>query len=183
MTRIAFLAAALVLAACRPAGDAAQSGESMAEGGATVDAPTGKSGDPVAEQVEGDADGAPLNEAEDGGSESEPEGPDLIPLALRGKWGVTERDCIPSRGDDKGKLVVTDNGLTFYESRARLTRILTTSPDRFAGEFAFTGEGQQWRRIERFRLVGDRLERRTDPQADQSEPLEALVYARCPRRT
>ncbi len=43
---------ALALPACRPAGDAAKVGEGMAEGGAIVEKPTGKVGDPVASGAE-----------------------------------------------------------------------------------------------------------------------------------
>lgn len=70
----------------------------------------------------------------------------LIPVALRGRWGLTPADCTSTRGDAKGLLRVTRDTLRFYESRATLGRITERDRSRIMAEFSFTGEGQTWTR-------------------------------------
>ena len=110
--------------------------------------------------------------AGEGGTTSPPaEG--AIPVALRGRWGLTPGDCTSTRGDAKGLLVVTANELKFYESRAVPSPAAEVDSDSIVGNFAFTGEGQSWTRFERFELQRHALVR------TESNPAASYSYAKC----
>jgi hypothetical protein len=162
----------LLVCSCRPAGDAAKAGEAMAEGGALVDGPTGKSGDPVAPEAE---NGAPTANAT--GEQPRPPLPTQIPQQFHGRWGLTPADC---RGGAaaKGLLTVDDSRLTFYESKGTLDRVMANSPPSvFVANYGFSGEGMAWERV-------IRLERRPSSlrriEAGSEEGPVDLTYAICP---
>lgn len=67
-----------------------------------------------------------------------------IPEVFRGRWGMVPADCTSTRGDAKGLLRIDGDRLHFYESRATLDRVIAATPDRFEGNFGFSGEGQEW---------------------------------------
>jgi hypothetical protein len=101
-----------------------------------------------------------------------------IPAAFRGRWGINLADCTSDRGDAKGLLTIAETGLTFYEARGTLAKIITASATQFDARYAFAGEGQTWKRTERLTLTGDRLQRRTDREPGQEPPVN-LRYIRC----
>lgn len=94
-----------------------------------------------------------------------------IPESLHGRWGMVPADCTSTRGDAKGLLTVGADTLTFYESRAKLTKVASADPDRFSGAFAFTGEGQEWTRDVTLGRQGDTLTREEEGQR--------FTYKRC----
>ncbi|MEO8548264.1 MAG: hypothetical protein ABI422_07855 [Sphingomicrobium sp.] len=96
-----------------------------------------------------------------------------IPAALHGRWGLTPADCTSTRGDTKGLLVVSDDKLAFYESRAVPVANVRASGDSIGGDFAFTGEGQSWTKFETLQLKKDKLIR------TESNPMASFTYARC----
>jgi hypothetical protein len=96
-----------------------------------------------------------------------------VPAALRGRWGMTPEDCTSTRGDAKGLLIIGDDGLRFYESRAIPTAKVQTSADSMSGDFAFTGEGEQWTRYETLQVQDGMLVR------TESKPMASYTYARC----
>ena len=104
--------------------------------------------------------------------------PTSIPASFHGRWGINRADCISTRGDAKGLLTINDARLTFYESRGTPTRVLGATANSFDANYAFTGEGQTWERVERLKLVNDRLQRRTDAAPGQEPPVN-LTYKRC----
>lgn len=67
-----------------------------------------------------------------------------IPVAFRGRWGMTSADCDLSRSDTKGLVTVSANELKFYESLGRLKQITQVSPTEVKARFDFSGEGQNW---------------------------------------
>lgn len=85
-----------------------------------------------------------------------------IPESLQGRWGMVPADCTSTRGDAKGLMTVGADTLTFYESRAKLAKVASADPDRFAGQFAFTGEGQNWAANVTLSREGDTLVRQED---------------------
>ena len=97
----------------------------------------------------------------------------LIPAALRGRWGLTPADCTSTRGDAKGLLVVGTNELRFYESRAVPADDVQTSENSIGGNFAFTGEGQEWTRHLTLEIRNDRLVR------TERDPVSTFRYVRC----
>ena len=101
-----------------------------------------------------------------------------IPAPFHGRWGINRADCTSTRGDAKGLLTINDARLTFYESRGAPTTVLGVTATSFDANYAFTGEGQAWERIERLKLVNDRLQRRTDAAPGQEPPVN-LTYERC----
>jgi hypothetical protein len=105
--------------------------------------------------------------------------PTSIPAQFRGRWGINRADCTSTRGDAKGLLIIEDAGLTFFESRGTLGKVLGTTGTSFDARYDFTGEGQQWQRTERLSLVNGKLQRRTDEEAGQEPPVN-LTYERCP---
>jgi len=110
------------------------------------------------------------------GASAFPADPDpaaAIPAALHGRWGMTPGDCTSTRGDAKGLLVVSSDGLRFYESRAVPVRNVETSVDSIRADFAFTGEGQTWTKFQTLSLENDKLMR------TESSPMASFIYARC----
>ena len=106
-------------------------------------------------------------EAEDGNAS----GP--IPAALQGRWGLTPADCISTRGDAKGLLVIGPASLKFYESRAVPGTSIETGDGDISGNFDFTGEGQNWSKYVSFKLQGEVLTR------TERNPVASYNYARC----
>ena len=104
--------------------------------------------------------------------------PTRIPAQFHGRWGINRADCTSIRGDNKGLLTINDARLTFYESRGTLDKVLVASANSFDANYGFTGEGQTWERVERLKLVNDKLQRRTDAAPGQEPPVN-LTYSRC----
>jgi hypothetical protein len=96
-----------------------------------------------------------------------------IPAALQGRWGLTPRDCTSTLGDAKGLLIVNPSELRFYESRAIPAPGVQTSPDSINGNFAFTGEGQEWVKYETLEIQQDKLIR------TERDPVASFSYVRC----
>ncbi len=104
--------------------------------------------------------------------------PLTIPAAFRGRWGINAADCTSTKGDAKGLLTIGEAGLTFYEANGALAKVMAATATRFDARYSFAGEGQTWKRTERFSLVDGQLQRRTDPEPGQEPPVN-LNYARC----
>ena len=120
----------------------------------------------------------PTNELESGVDElengaDEPSTSAIIPASLHGRWGMTPGDCTSTRGDAKGLLVVSADGLKFYESVAKPAGELKISGDSASGDFAFTGEGMTWKKFEALELQDNKLVR------TESDPMASFTYARC----
>jgi len=96
-----------------------------------------------------------------------------IPVVLQGRWGLSPGDCISSRGDAKGLMVVRPDGLDFHESRAVPTADVETDGNSIAGNFAFAGEGQSWTRYESLKLDKQVLTR------TETHPTASFSYAKC----
>ncbi|MBA2467754.1 MAG: hypothetical protein H0V46_09175 [Sphingomonas sp.] len=96
-----------------------------------------------------------------------------IPASLHGQWGMTPGDCDVSTGAAKGHLVVSRDGLRFFESRAVPVANAETSDKSFSADFAFSGEGQNWEKYQALMLDDDRLVR------TESSPMASFIYARC----
>ncbi len=96
-----------------------------------------------------------------------------IPAALQGRWGLTPVDCTSTLGDAKGLLIVGSDELRFYESRAVPSPGVQTSPDSVSGNFAFTGEGQEWEKYESLEVQKDKLIR------TERNPVASFTYVRC----
>ena len=120
----------------------------------------------------------PTNDLENGDDEDVNVGEaggdsDAIPAAFHGRWGMTPADCMPNRSDNKGLLVVSADGIRFYEALAKPAGELRFTPKSVSGSFAFTGEGQNWKRHEVLELQDHKLVR------TESDPMASYTYARC----
>lgn len=98
---------------------------------------------------------------------------DAIPSVLSGRWGLTPGDCTSTRGDAKGLLIVSPDGLRFYEAVARPAGNIRSSESSFSADFDFSGEGQSWKKFETLRLQGDKLVR------TEGNPMASYTYVRC----
>ncbi|MFW2850924.1 hypothetical protein ACM61V_03215 [Sphingomonas sp. TX0543] len=67
-----------------------------------------------------------------------------IPVSFQGRWGLVPADCTTTNGDEKGLMTVTADRLSFYESRATITKLVAVSPTVLDATLAFSGEGQTW---------------------------------------
>lgn len=96
-----------------------------------------------------------------------------IPPAFLGRWGLVPADCTSTAGNNKGLMTVAPDRLSFYESRATITRLEGVSSTRLRATLAFSGEGQQWTEETPLTLEenGDVLTRVADGQP--------LRYTRC----
>ena len=115
----------------------------------------------------------PTNELENGAAEPVNDAATAIPASLHGRWGLTPADCTSTRGDAKGLLIVSGDGLKFYESLGKPAGTLKTSSDSASGDFAFAGEGMTWKRYEALELQDNKLVR------TESSPMASFTYARC----
>jgi hypothetical protein len=98
-----------------------------------------------------------------------------IPDSMQGRWGLVPADCTSTKGDAKGLLTIDGDTLKFYESRARLTKVVGNWPEKLKAEFAFTGEGQSWTRTETLSLTNS-----SNTLIREDEELaQPLRYARC----
>jgi hypothetical protein len=95
-----------------------------------------------------------------------------LPTDLQGRWGLTPGDCMAAHGDE-GLLTISANEVRFYESVAVPAANVQTSAKSISGDFAFTGEGQQWSKHLSLELRDDKLVR------TEREPLAAFRYVRC----
>lgn len=154
------IAAAAALASC---GGREPVAEEVKNGSALPDA-TGSSASP--------SGGAPAPGAAAGNAVSTASAIN-IPAALRGRWGLSPGDCTSTIGDAKGLLVVGDNELRFYESVAIPAGDVQTSANSISGDFAFTGEGQNWTKHQTLELRDGALVR-TD-----RDPIATFRYVRC----
>lgn len=167
------IALALTLGACGGTDPVAEQSKNTAELPSIDNVAGGRDGTPS-------ADGGPPPNAtaapDAQGSSAFPANPDpaaAIPAALHGRWGMTPADCTSTRGDAKGLLVISSDGLRFYESRAVPVRNVEASTDSIRADFAFTGEGQTWTKFQTLSLEGDKLIR------TESSPMASFIYARC----
>ena len=87
--------------------------------------------------------------------------------------GPDARDCTSTRGDAKGLLIVSADQLKFYKSVGKPAGDLKMSPDSASGDFAFTGEGMNWKKYEALELQDSKLVR------TESSPMASFTYARC----
>ncbi len=139
--------------------------------------------DPVADEAENAAalptinqaepsptGGPPANAAETAGT---PSAAGRMPGALQGRWGLTPVDCTTALGDAKGLLVVNSEELRFYESRAVPAANVQTSANSISGDFAFTGEGQNWTKYQTLQLQDGKLVR------TERDPSASFTYVRC----
>jgi hypothetical protein len=112
--------------------------------------------------------------AQSNGNSAEPASPDAnaaIPAQYRGRWGMVAADCTSTRGDAKGLIEIGDKTIKFYEARATLKEQRPAIATSFAGLFAFTGEGQNWEKVQTFTRTGDTLKR--------AEDSGTFTYKRC----
>jgi hypothetical protein len=93
----------------------------------------------------------------------------MLPLVVPGP----PADCEPGRADAKGLLIVTDNDLRFYESRAVPTADVSSGSDSIAGNFAYTGEGEKWSKYQSLQLEKQGLVR------TEINPAASFTYAKC----
>lgn len=96
-----------------------------------------------------------------------------IPAAFQGRWGLTPADCMPNRSDAKGLLIVGSEGMRFYEAQAKPEGELRLTPKSVSGSFAFTGEGQNWKKHQVLEIQDHKLVR------TESTPMASYTYARC----
>jgi hypothetical protein len=67
-----------------------------------------------------------------------------MPATFQGRWGLVPADCTSTRGDAKGLMVVEADRLSFYESRAGVTKLDAVSSTELRATLSFSGEGQEW---------------------------------------
>ena len=170
MRQIAIAAAALAaltLAACQASGPVSDNAGDSSNLNAVLDQAGQTANDAHA------ADNAADNAAAtpDDGSLEQQATAALIPAEYQGRWGMVPADCTSTRGDAKGLITIDSKTIKFYESRATLKERRPAIATSFAGLFAFTGEGQEWTRVETLTRAGDRLKR-----ADEEGSYD---YTRC----
>lgn len=94
-----------------------------------------------------------------------------IPATYHGRWGMVANDCQPGRDDAKGLITIDGKTVKFYEAVATLKEQRPAIATSFAGQFDFTGEGQNWQKVMTFTRTGDTLKR--------AEEEGTFTYTRC----
>jgi len=164
---IAILAGLSSIVACSGRDPVADNADNAAAAPAEVDVlpPDESVATPTNELQNGDDEDVNVSSA---GGDTE-----VIPAAFHGRWGLTPADCVASRSDTKGLLVVSADNIRFYEAQAKPAGELRHTPKSVSGSFAFTGEGQNWTRHEVLELQDHKLVR------TESAPMQSYTYARC----
>lgn len=140
--------------------------------------------DPVADQGNSGAGLPTLNQVEPSPSGTPPEArsnvaepaaarPGKIPVALRGRWGLSPADCTRQVSDAKGLILVNGDDLRFYESRAVPSAKVQTSANSINGPFDFTGEGRNWSQYEALELQRGKMVR------TERNPIATFTYVNC----
>lgn len=164
MTRLALLPL-LALAACQAAPETHASDQANAE--SALNAPVRE-----VETLPPDETAVPEQENSVVAADPVPTG---IPARMQGRWGMVPADCTSTRGDAKGLLTITRDTLQFYESRAKIAKVIGSSPEKLTAEFSFTGEGQSWAKTETLALAGGDTLMRTEDGRE-------FRYTRCAAR-
>ena len=99
-----------------------------------------------------------------------------LPANFQGRWGMVPNDCVPGRADAKGLMIVSADGLGFYESRAAIEKVVNSSPGTLTLDLNFSGEGQRWDRRETLTLLDDG---KTLVRQEQ-KPAGSFRYSKCP---
>jgi hypothetical protein len=163
------VAAAITLASCGGGGPVARDAENVTALPSVDAVAGGRDGNPS-------ADGGPPSNTAGAPTPAAPSGTRpaaIIPTAFHGRWGLSPGDCSSTRGDAKGLLTISADGLRFFESRAVPASNVETSADSFSADFAFTGEGQSWTKYQALTLDDGRLVR------TESSPMASFIYAPC----
>jgi hypothetical protein len=101
---------------------------------------------------ESEAMAAPAAPAAPGASEAAPVAAATFPMAMRGKWAMSQADCDPTTGADKGALTIGEKSVKFYESIADLTNAKIATPTEVRAVFDYEGEGMKWQREASYKL-------------------------------
>ena len=98
-----------------------------------------------------------------------------LPTAFQGYWGMTPADCDLANAAATGRIDVEGDTIRFYESKARVAKLIAGDDPSVVADLTFTGEGQHWTRRTEFALGagGTRLLRREQGQAN------TITYQRC----
>lgn len=67
----------------------------------------------------------------------------VLPEGFTGRWDASAEAC---KTTSDMKLVITQTGMTFWESTGQITGVTVNGPDDVTVKAAFTGEGEQWQR-------------------------------------
>ena len=99
-----------------------------------------------------------------------------MPADYQGRWGMTYEDCMPGRADAKGLMIVSADGMGFYESRAAIQKVVGSTPGTLTLDLKFSGEGSEWDRQETLTLLDDG---KTLVRQEQ-KPAGSYRYSKCP---
>jgi len=89
---------------------------------------------------------SPSPALEPGGTASATPADKSIPQAMRGRWGLVAADCTSTKGDAKGLMTIDGMSIRFYESVAKLSTVGQRSDTALKANYAFSGEGMEWKR-------------------------------------
>lgn len=129
---------------------------------------------PPANAAAADPTGAPPEDKTEPETAASPAAPAAaIPAALQGRWALSPADCMTTRSDRKGLLVVTADGLQFHDSSAVPTVDVEIDEGSISGQFHFTGQGRAWDRYEALQRNGGKLTR------TENSPAASYTYAKC----
>jgi hypothetical protein len=101
-----------------------------------------------------------------------------IPVALHGRWGLVPADCTSDRGDAKGLVEISAEGLRFYESRAKVGTLVSSDAKGIHAQFDFSGEGQTWSRDMTLAL-GEGGTTLIRSETGEDALVEPLAYTKC----
>ncbi|ESQ94327.1 hypothetical protein ABENE_02140 [Asticcacaulis benevestitus DSM 16100 = ATCC BAA-896] len=66
-----------------------------------------------------------------------------LPEPFIGRWDASPEAC---KATSEMRLIITQTGLTFWESAGRISAVTITRPDDVTVQADFSGEGEQWQR-------------------------------------
>ena len=102
-----------------------------------------------------------------------------IPAALYGRWGINPGDCTDERGDAKGSIQISAEGLRFYESRATVREVANADDASIRATYDFLGEGQSWSRDIELRMSADGT-KLVQTEFGEGAITQPMTYTKCP---
>ncbi|KTT73701.1 hypothetical protein [Sphingomonas endophytica] len=75
-----------------------------------------------------------------------------FPTEFRGYWGVTDDDCELANTSATGRINIDADTIRFYDTRARVQRLVPLSPQEVVADVRIAGEGPAFERRETYRL-------------------------------
>lgn len=68
-----------------------------------------------------------------------------LPTAFQGYWGATPNDCELANTEARGRIEIDTDTIRLWETKARVERLVTSSPYRVVADLSLSGPDARWK--------------------------------------